>query len=106
MNVIAEVSVTPIGKGESLRPWVARAVAVIARSGLKYQVGAMGTTLEGDWEVVSRVLSDVLRSVAEDCNRLTMSVKIDYRKEPQSMEERIRAVARNAARSDPATIGD
>ncbi len=104
MTVIAEVSITPIGKGESLGPWVARAVGVIARSGLKYQVGPMGTTLEGDWDAVARVLGDALRAVAEDCNRVTMSVKVDYRKGMQSMEEKVQSVARSLGRPVPTTL--
>ena len=49
MHVIAEIQVAPSPPGTSDDPHahVEAAIAVIAASGLRHEVGALGTTLEG-----------------------------------------------------------
>jgi uncharacterized protein YqgV (UPF0045/DUF77 family) len=61
--VIAEIQVAPSPPGTEENPHahVEAAIAVIARSGLRYEVGALGTTLEGDADVVW----DTLRAAHE-----------------------------------------
>jgi uncharacterized protein (TIGR00106 family) len=44
--VLLDFSMTPLGKGESVSPYVARCLEVVAASGLDYSLHAMGTTLE------------------------------------------------------------
>jgi uncharacterized protein YqgV (UPF0045/DUF77 family) len=48
--VIAEIQVAPSPPGTADDPHahVEAAIAVIAASGLRYEVGALGTTIEGD----------------------------------------------------------
>jgi uncharacterized protein YqgV (UPF0045/DUF77 family) len=48
--VIAEIQVAPAPPGTAENPHahVEAAIAVIQASGLRYEVGALGTTLEGD----------------------------------------------------------
>jgi uncharacterized protein YqgV (UPF0045/DUF77 family) len=48
--VIAEIQVapSPMGTADNPHAHVEAAIAVIQASGLRYEVGAMGTTLEGD----------------------------------------------------------
>ena len=46
-TVIVDIEVLP-GKGGDVYPIVDRAIEVIQESGLKYAVGPMGTTVEGD----------------------------------------------------------
>jgi uncharacterized protein YqgV (UPF0045/DUF77 family) len=50
MNVIAEIQVapSPAGTPEDPHAYVEAAIAVIQASGLRCEVGALGTTLEGD----------------------------------------------------------
>ncbi len=52
--VIAEIQVTPSPPGTADDPHahVEAAIAVLAGSGLRYEVGALGTTLEGDADAV------------------------------------------------------
>ena len=49
MDLIAEIQVAPSPPGtpEDPHAHVEAAIAVIAASGLRYEVGALGTTLEG-----------------------------------------------------------
>jgi uncharacterized protein YqgV (UPF0045/DUF77 family) len=52
--VIAEIQVAPSPAGTADNPHahVEAAIAVIQASGLRYEVGALGTTLEGDDDTV------------------------------------------------------
>lgn len=61
--VIAEIQVAPSPPGtpEDPHAHVEAAIAVIAGSGLRYEVGALGTTLEGEADVVW----DTLRAAHE-----------------------------------------
>jgi uncharacterized protein YqgV (UPF0045/DUF77 family) len=52
--MIAEIQVAPSppGTDEDPHAYVEAAIAVIQASGLRYEVGALGTTLEGDADAV------------------------------------------------------
>lgn len=52
--VIAEIQVapSPAGTPENPHAHVEAAIAVLSASGLRYEVGALGTTLEGDADAV------------------------------------------------------
>jgi uncharacterized protein YqgV (UPF0045/DUF77 family) len=54
VNLIAEIQVAPSPPGTADNPHahVEAAIAVIAGSGLHHEVGALGTTLEGDADAV------------------------------------------------------
>lgn len=83
--VVAEFSVVPAVEG-SLRPYVKAAVSEIEKSGLKYEVGAMGTTLEGELDAVLEAIKKAhLAVLAAGAGRLVTSIKIDERKDGLSM---------------------
>ncbi len=77
--VLLEFAMTPTGEGESLSRHVARILDIIDRSGVPYQLTAMGTLLEGDWDVVMGVVSDCFRALQADSKRIGMNLKLDYR---------------------------
>jgi uncharacterized protein YqgV (UPF0045/DUF77 family) len=54
VTVIAEIQVAPSppGTAEDPHAYVEAAIAVIEASGLRYEVGALGTTLEGEADAV------------------------------------------------------
>jgi len=80
--VLLDFSVTPLGKGESVSPYVARCLEVVAASGLDYRLHAMGTTLEGELDQVLDVVRRCFLALQPDCDRISCSLKIDYRKGP------------------------
>ena len=80
MSTIIQLSIVPMDKGESISPYVARAVAVIRQSGLAYELGPMGTCIEGDWNAVMRVVNQCFEALQTDCDRIYLTVKADYRK--------------------------
>ena len=74
-----ELSVVPLCQGESVSAFVAQCVDVIDRSGLDYELHAMGTIIEGDLPQVLAVMQQCIEEVAKSCNRVTCTAKIDYR---------------------------
>ena len=51
----------------------------VADSGLPYRFGPMGTCLEGDWDQVLGVIAKCYQRMSADCNRISVSIKIDAR---------------------------
>lgn len=77
---LVQFSITPMGVGDSTSEWIARAVDVVHKSGLPYQVGPTCTVIEGGWPAVSEVLEECLEVVGRDCERVKMSVEVDHRR--------------------------
>jgi uncharacterized protein (TIGR00106 family) len=78
--VILEFSVSPLGEGESVSPYVARCLEIVEQSGLDYQLHAMGTLVEGELDQVLDLMRLCIEATAADCQRVTCSAKIDYRR--------------------------
>jgi uncharacterized protein (TIGR00106 family) len=75
-----EMSIVPIGAGESVSKYVAQCVDIVDRSGLAYELHAMGTIVEGELPVLLQLLEDCIEEVAKSANRVTCTAKFDYRK--------------------------
>jgi len=94
--VLLDFSMTPLRKGESVSQYVARCLEVVAASGLEYRLHAMGTTLEGELDEVLAVVRRCFEAVQSDCQRISCSIKIDYRKGPggrlQSKVQKVEAL--------------
>ncbi len=80
--VLLEFSMSPLTKGESVSPYVARSLDIIDRSGLPYQLTPMGTIIEGEWEQVMGVVTACFEAMKADCPRIGTNIKIDYRAGP------------------------
>jgi uncharacterized protein (TIGR00106 family) len=78
--VLLEFSMSPLAKGESVSPYVARSLEIIDASGLDYRLHAMGTIIEGEIEQVLDVLKKCFAAMSEDCDRITCTAKFDYRR--------------------------
>ena len=78
--ILLEFSMSPMDKGESVSPYVSRSLDIISNSGVPYRLGPMGTCLEGEWDEVMGVIKQCLDKMSSDCDRITCSIKIDYRK--------------------------
>ncbi len=77
---LLEFSITPLGVGESVGTYVARALDIIDTSGLDYRLHAMGTVVEGEVGPLLDLLKKCVEAVAADCDRVSVSAKLDYRK--------------------------
>lgn len=82
MSVIIEFSIFPLDKGVSLSPYVARALKMIQDSGLSYELNPMGTCVEGEWNDVMALVDRCFQTLEQDCSRINLSLKADYRKGP------------------------
>lgn len=79
--LLAELSIWPMDKGVSVSKYVARALDVIDRSGLAYQVGPLGTCIEGEYDDVMRVVKQCHEVLWSDSDRVMCSIKMDWRRD-------------------------
>ena len=86
--VMIEFSMFPTDKGESVSPYVARILDIIDRSGVPYRLTPMGTILEGEYDEVMGVVRACFKELEKDCSRISMTLKMDYRKTSESRLEK------------------
>jgi len=97
--LLAEFSIFPMDKGESVGKYVARCLDIVDRSGLAYRLGPLGTCVEGEWDEVMGVIKKCYEALAEDCNRVSCSVKMDWRKGHEDMlSSKVRSVEEKVGR--------
>jgi len=78
--MLVEFTLLPVGKGVSLSEEVAKAVAIVAQSGLAYKVTEMGTFIEGEWDEVFAVIRRCHAALLRESGRVITTVKVDDRK--------------------------
>jgi uncharacterized protein (TIGR00106 family) len=95
---IAEISVVPLGtKTPSVSQYVARAIKVLEKEkDIKYELTAMGTTVEGDLDRILAVVRKMHEGTfGEGVARVLTTVKIDDRRDKaQSMKEKVDSLKR------------
>jgi len=97
--LLCEFSMTPIGQGESVSRFVARCVDIVDKSGLAYKLTPMGTIIEGEWDEVFGTIKKCFEALREDCNRISITIKVDYRKgRVGALESKIRSVEEKLGR--------
>lgn len=90
---MAEFSIVPLGKGESVSQYVAECLRIVESSGLNYRINPMATVLEGEYDQVMSVIRSCHLRVMEMAPRVITTVKIDDRKGRQDMlETKIKSV--------------
>ena len=77
--MLASFSISPVGVGEALSKHVAEIVDIIDRSGLKYKLGAMQTTVEGDDSEVMALILQCHRHMRKKAKRVVTHIAIDDR---------------------------
>ncbi len=98
--VLLEFNMFPLGKGESVSPYVARSLDIIDGSGLHYRCHAMGTTLEGEFDQVIDVVKQCFETMAQQCDRIECSIEIDYRKGSEGrLEAKVTSVEEKLGRA-------
>ncbi len=94
MQVAAELSIVPLGVGVSLSPFVAAAVRELEAAGLRCELHAFGTNVEGEYDDVFAALKRCLEKVhAMGAPRVTCSIRLGTRTDrEQSLEDRVKSV--------------
>ncbi|WP_456368677.1 MTH1187 family thiamine-binding protein [Geoglobus sp.] len=92
--MLVELSVVPIGVGESLSEYVAEALKVIRGRKLRYELSSMGTVVELEsYRELGELMQEINdRLVEMGAGRVYMVVKVDYRVKGGSIESKKRSV--------------
>jgi len=94
MNVIADLSVLPIGVGTSLSKYIAACEKVLKDAGLETRLHAYGTNIEGEWDAVFAAIKrchEVLHEMGVP--RVSCVIKAGTRTDrAQSMDDKVRSV--------------
>ncbi len=92
--MIVEVSVVPIGVGESLSGFVKEALKVIKERGIRHELNAMGTVLEIDsFEELCDILEEIRRRLEDKgCSRIYFVVKVDWSRKKRTIDSKIESV--------------
>ena len=76
----ASIQIVPIVQDKHPYEWVDEAIAVIQQSGIKYEVGAFATVLEGTYNEVMKVVYDVNEYLySKRCDEWISNVQIQIR---------------------------
>lgn len=94
MKVIVDFCIVPIGVGVSVSTYIAACQLIFKKAGLKTQIHAYGTNLEGDWDTVFEAIKDCYERVHEMvAPRITATIKLGTRIDrEQTMEEKVQSV--------------
>jgi uncharacterized protein (TIGR00106 family) len=94
MHVIMDLCIVPLGVGLSLSPYIAACERILEEAGLKTQLHAYGTNVEGDWETVMRAVEQCHRSLhAMGVPRITSTIKLGTRTDrDQTMADKVNSV--------------
>jgi len=96
MHVIMDVCIVPLGVGVSVSSYVAACQETMAEAGLKTELHAYGTNVEGEWDVVMAAVKRCHERVhAMGSPRITTTIKMGTRTDRhQSMADKVNSVAR------------
>ena len=103
MRVIADLCLIPIGVGVSVSKEIAACERVLAEAGLKTQLHAYGTNIEGEWDEVFAAIKRCHEVVhAMGAPRISSSLRFGTRIDrPQSMDDKVRSVEEKLAARSP-----
>jgi uncharacterized protein (TIGR00106 family) len=100
MNVMIDLCIVPVGVGVSVSEYVAACERIIRDAGLKAQLHAYGTNIEGEWDDVFAAVKRCHEVVHEmGSPRILTIIKAGTRTDRlQTMEDKIRSVEEKLAR--------
>ncbi len=92
--MLMEFTIMPVGKGVSLSEDVAKAIRIVAESGLPHENNAMGTVVEGEWDELTALVKRCRDELIKDSERVIINMKIDDRpgKPSDRLTEKLRSI--------------
>lgn len=89
-NINVSFQVLPRGGNPDTYEVVDKAISVVEKSGVKYEVGPMETTMEGELDHLLAIVKDAQAACVDaGAERVITIVKIDYVPSGVTMEEKI-----------------
>lgn len=94
MKVMVDFCLIPIGVGVSLSEYIVACQKLLQERGLKTELHAYGTLIEGEWDDVFEAVRDCHARVHEmGCPRINTSLKVGTRSDrSQTGDDKIRSV--------------
>lgn len=94
MNVILDLSVVPMGVGVSVSKYVAACERVLKEAGLKIQLHAYGTNIEGEWDEVFDAVKKCHETIHQmGAPRISTNIRVGTRIDrSQTMDDKIKSV--------------
>ena len=92
--MLAFISVAPEDHWDHMSPYIAKIIKLIEKSGLDYELGPMGTSIEGAPEAVFKVLQEMHMAMRKDSKRVSTLIKIDDQTDRPvgRMKEKVKSV--------------
>lgn len=88
-NINVSLQILPVVEEERIYPVVDKVIEYINSCGVKYEVGPMETTMEGDLDELMEIVKKAQDiCVKEGAARVVSIVKIDYKPEGVTMNEK------------------
>lgn len=102
MKVIMDLCVVPLGVGVSVSEYVVACHTVLKKAGLKTQLHAYGTNIEGEWDEVMTAVKSCHETVhSMGVPRITTTMKLGTRIDrQQTLEEKIASVLEKMERPE------
>ncbi len=94
MQVIMDLTVSPFGVGLSVSKYIAACHEILEEAGLKTNLHAYGTNIEGEWDTVFAAVKKCHEKLHDmGVPRITSSIKVGTRTDrQQSMLDKIQSV--------------
>jgi uncharacterized protein (TIGR00106 family) len=94
MKVIADLCLVPMGVGVSVSEYVAACERVLREAGLKTQLHAYGTNIEGEWDQVFAAIKRCHQVVHQmGAPRISTTLKFGTRTDrTQTMDQKVESV--------------
>jgi uncharacterized protein (TIGR00106 family) len=94
MKAIVDLCVVPLGVGVSVSEYVAACERILKEAGLKTQLHAYGTNIEGEWDAVFAAIKRCHETVhAMGAPRISTVIKLGTRVDrDQTMDDKVRSV--------------
>ena len=94
MKVMVDLCVIPMGVGVSVSSHVAACQRILRQAGVRHQMHAWGTNIEGDWDTVFAAIKQCHEAVhGMGAPRIVTSLKIGTRTDRiQTLEDKIQSV--------------
>jgi uncharacterized protein (TIGR00106 family) len=94
MKVIADLSLVPIGVGVSVSEYIVECEIILKQAGLKTNLHAYGTNIEGEWDDVFAAIKRCHERVHEmGAPRISSTLRFGTRTDRvQTMDDKIKSV--------------